>query len=257
MQLKGAQAGSRIALTGKVALVTGASRGIGAAVARMLGERGVDVIVNYRSKPKRAERVAEAIRTAGRRALGAQADLTSPAEMKTMMSVIHEQFGRLDILILNASGGLEKDKPADYAMELNCDAQARAVDLALPLMPSGGRILFVTSHLAHFYGSKPVLSVYEPVAVSKKAGEDTLRSRLPEFATKGISLVVVSGDLIEGTITPKLMERQRPGLLESRRQQAGALPTTQEFAAAIVDAAANPDLVSGVTIFVGHTEWYR
>src|ERR1700678_3030756 len=64
-------------------------------------------------------------------------------------------WGRFDILVLNASGGLEQDKAADYAMQLNLTAQVNLVNGALPLMPSGGRIVFVTSHLAHFYGTAP------------------------------------------------------------------------------------------------------
>ncbi|MBW4502766.1 MAG: SDR family oxidoreductase [Scytonema hyalinum WJT4-NPBG1] len=240
---------------GQVALVTGASRGIGASVARILAERGADIVINYRSKGSRALEVADAVRVTGRQALLAQADITSESEMREMMKLVEEQFARLDLLILNASGGLEKDKALDYAMQLNLTAQVRAVDLSLPLMPPGGRIIFITSHLAHFYGHKPVAPIYEPVAQSKKAGEEALRSRIPELTNRGIKLLIVSGDLIEGTITPKLMQRQNPGFIESRRKQAGVLPSVEDFACAIVDAAANTQLESGATIFVGSTEW--
>jgi NAD(P)-dependent dehydrogenase (short-subunit alcohol dehydrogenase family) len=242
-------------LLDQVALVTGASRGIGAATARLLAERGADVVLNYRSKARRAEEVVQAVQSAGRRALPFQADLTDPNATSAMFAAVQQQFGRLDLLILNASGGLERDKPAEYAMDLNLTAQVRAVDLALPLMPSGGRVVFVTSHLAHFYGRKPVYPGYEPVAAGKKAGEEALRARVPELAARGLALVVVSGDLIEGTITPRLMQRQDAGLIEARREQAGGLPTVEEFALAIVDAAAQPSLESGTTIFVGSTEW--
>ncbi len=240
---------------GQVALVTGASRGIGASVAQMLASGGADVVINYRSKGSRALEVANAIRATGRRALLSQADITSEREMREMMQLIELELDRLDLLILNASGGLEKDKAADYAMQLNLTSQVRAVDLALPLMPRGGRIVFVTSHQAYFSGQKPVYPGYEPVAQSKKAGEEALRARIAELATRGIKLVVVSGDLIDGTITPKLMQRQSPGLIESRRQQVGYLPSVEDFARAIVNAAADTQLESGATIFVGSTDW--
>ena len=242
-------------LHGKVALVTGGSRGVGASTVRILAQRGADVVINYRSKQSRAEEVAHTVVTTGRRALLAQADITSESEMQAMMKQIEQQFTHLDLLILNASGGLEKDKGVDYAMQLNLTAQVQAVDLALPLMPAGGRIVFVTSHLAHFYGQKPVYPGYEPVAASKKAGEEALRDRISELAAKGITLVVVSGDLIEGTITPKLMQRQSPGLIDSRRQQAGSLPSVEDFSNAIANSAADYLLETGATIFVGSTEW--
>jgi NAD(P)-dependent dehydrogenase (short-subunit alcohol dehydrogenase family) len=236
-----------------VALVTGASRGVGAATARILAGRGRDVVVNYRSKKRRAEEVAKEIQALGVRALTVRADLTDPDETEAMFAEVRERFGRLDLLVLNASGGLERDRSADYAMEINLTAQTRAADLALPLMPEGGRVLFITSHLAHFHGEKPGYSGYDPVAESKKAGEDALRARVPEMAARGVKLVVVSGDIIEGTITPRLLERQSPGLIEGRRRQAGRLPTVEDFAQAIAAAADDPDLKSGATIFVGET----
>jgi 3-oxoacyl-[acyl-carrier protein] reductase len=66
--------------------------------------------------------------------------------------------------------------------------------------------------------------------------------------------VVVSGDLIEGTITPRLLQKRAKGLIEARRQEAGALPTIDEFAMAIVEAATEPQLASGHTIFVGSVD---
>jgi NAD(P)-dependent dehydrogenase (short-subunit alcohol dehydrogenase family) len=234
-------------LRGKTALITGASRGIGAATALKLAELGCDIVLNYRSKAARAMDVVKNIQALGVNVLPVQADITNEEETAAMFSAI----SHLDFLILNASGGMEKDRPADYAMLLNHDAQLRLAQNASALMPRGSRIVFVTSHWAHFYGSKPVLPDYEAVAKSKRAGEDALRSYAVELSAKGISLVVVSGDLIEGTITPKLLQRQMPGLIESRRQEAGGLPTVDDFATAIVEAAANATLATGHTSYVG------
>jgi 3-oxoacyl-[acyl-carrier protein] reductase len=249
-------------LTGKVALITGASRGIGAAVAQLLAERGADIVINYRSKGSRAGEVAAKIIANGGRAMLAQADITNENDVSEMFETVAAECGKLDLLILNASGGMEKDKSTNYAMDLNLTAQSRLVDYlgrlrqrALPLMKQGGRIVFVTSHLAHFYDRKPVYEMYELVAASKYAGEQALRKRIPELLERGISLVVVSGDLIEGTITPKLMERAQPGFINERREQAGSLPTVADFASAIADVCGNSSLSSGETIFVGNTEW--
>lgn len=242
-------------LSDKVALVTGASRGIGASVAQLLAEQGADVVINYRRKQARADEVAAQVHRSGRRALVAQADITNDEQMAAMMEAVAREFGRLDLLILNASGGLEKDGGPNYAMQVNVGGQLRTVDLAIPLMPTGGRIVYVTSHLAHFYGQKPVYPGYEPVAESKKAGETALLARLAEFEARGVSLVTVSGDLIEGTITPKMMQRHRPGLIEARREQAGYLPSVEQFAQAIVAAAADSELANGAVVFVGSTEW--
>jgi 3-oxoacyl-[acyl-carrier protein] reductase len=241
------------ALVGRIALVTGASRGIGASVARILASKGADIAINYRSKGSRAEDVAADVRALGRRALLVQADMTNADDIAGMIEALRKEYGRLDVLVLNASGGLEKGKPADYAMQLNLTAQVQLVDAALPLMPKGSRIVFITSHMAHFHGEKPMSGPYEAVAASKFAGEQALRARATEFAERGIGFVVVSGDMIEGTITPKLLERLDKGTIESRRSHVGSLPTVEEFASAIAEAAASPEIRSS-TVFVGSTE---
>ncbi|MGW0227398.1 SDR family oxidoreductase [Actinopolymorpha singaporensis] len=239
-------------MEGKVVLVTGASRGIGAATAERLAGMGADVVINYRDKKARAEKVAEIVRSRGQQALLAQADLTDAAAQRQMVDDVAKKFGRLDVLILNASGGMERDVPADYAMRLNRDAQTRMVDLATRIMPPGSRIVFVTSHQAHFFHSRSTIPEYESVAASKRAGEDALREREQELARRGISLVVVSGDVIEGTITATLLDRARPGLLETRRREAGHLPTVDEFADAVASAAARPE-PPAEPVYVGQT----
>jgi 3-oxoacyl-[acyl-carrier protein] reductase len=172
-----------------------------------------------------------------------------------MLGGVEREFGHLDALILNASGGLEAGKAEDYAMTLNLTAQMSLAGSAARLLRSGGRIVFVTSHWAHFYGAKPVIPVYEPVAKSKRAGEDALREYSKELAKRDISLVVVSGDAIEGTITPKLLERKSRGKFDAPPMGGRVLPTVDEFAEAIAAATVDRTLGNGDTIFVGSTEW--
>jgi NAD(P)-dependent dehydrogenase (short-subunit alcohol dehydrogenase family) len=237
------------------ALVTGASRGIGAATALKLASRGYDLALNFRSKAPRAEQVASEIAALGRRSLLAQADLTSASELASMISLVTREFGHLDALILNASGGLETGKAEDYAMTLNLTAQMNTAKSAAPLLRAGGRIVFVTSHWAHFHGSKPVMLAYEPVAKSKRAGEDALRSYSQELVTQGVSLVVVSGDAIEGTITLKLLERRTRSGSDMAPLDERVLPTVDEFAEAIAAATVDRSLANGHTVLVGSTEW--
>jgi len=240
------------ALTGKTALVTGSSRGIGADTARHLARAGANVVVNYRNKAPRAERLATELRELGVEVLVVGADLTDEASVAAMFAAVAETFGGLDILVLNASGGMESGMAEDYALQLNRDAQLRVLDTALPLLRDGGRVVFVTSHQAHFIRTTPTMPEYEPVALSKRAGEDALRARVPELEERGLGFVVVSGDMIEGTITATLLERANPGAIASRRQEAGRLYNVAEFAAEVA-AAAVEDVPADHTRIVGDT----
>jgi hypothetical protein len=118
-------------------------------------------------------------------------------------------------------------------------------------MTDGGVVVFVTSHWAHLYGQVEQIPAYEPVAESKHAGEVALRARIDELASRGIRLIVVTGDLIEGTITPKLLERTSPGLEQDRRAALEPLPTAQEMGQVIADAAVDQSLQSGHIIVIG------
>ena len=227
-------------LSGRRALVTGSSRGVGADTIRYFAEAGADVVVNFRNKAPRAEKLAAELRELGVRALVQGADLTDAASLAGMMTAVKEEFGGLDILVLNASGGMESGMAEDYALLLNRDAQLAVLDAALPLMSEGGRVVFVTSHQAHFIRTTPTMPEYEPVAQSKRAGEDALRERIPALAERGIEFVVVSGDMIEGTVTATLLNRLNPGAIEERREQAGRLYNVAEFAAEVALAAVEP-----------------
>ncbi|WP_405165878.1 SDR family oxidoreductase [Nocardia sp. NBC_01499] len=237
----------------RIVLITGASRGIGAETARILAARGDHVIINYREKLKRAKAIADEIVAAGGSAATAGADISDETSARTLIETITEQFGRLDVLILNASGGLERNAAPDYAMSINRDAQTRLVHLARPHMPTGSRIVFVTSHQAHFHGRKPVPADYEPIAASKRAGEDALRAMIPTLATHGITLHTVSGDMIDGTIIVQLLERRNPAAVAARRDNA-PLPTIPEFAAAVAEATTS-QAESGHTVYIGGPDY--
>ncbi|OZB85726.1 SDR family oxidoreductase [Microbacterium sp. 13-71-7] len=227
-------------LTGKVALVTGSSRGIGADTIRYFAEAGADVVINFRNKAPRAEKLADEVRALGRRALVVGADLTDPASVTEMFDAVKAEFGGLDVLVLNASGGMEANMGEDYALRLNRDAQVDVLKTALPILREGGRIVFVTSHQAHFIRTTPTMPEYEPVALSKRAGEDALRELIPSIEEQGVEFVVVSGDMIEGTITATLLERANPGAISQRRESAGRLYNVAEFAAEVAQAAVEP-----------------
>lgn len=237
----------------RIVLVTGASRGIGAETARLLAARGDHVVVNYREKRRRARELADAIAAAGGSASVAGADLSDEAAARSLIDGIAERFGRLDVLVLNASGGLEQGAPPNYAMAVNRDAQVRLVRLALPWLPAGGRIVFVTSHQAHFHGRKPVPDAYIPIATSKRAGEDALRGLIPEFTSHGVGFTVVSGDMIDGTIIVRLLERRDPGAVAARTQH-GPLPTVAEFATAVADATV-AGTEPGHTVYIGGADY--
>lgn len=237
-----------------VALVTGGSRGIGAATTLALAKRGYDVVINYRNKATRADEIIKQATQQGVRALAVGCDITRQDELEQLYTTIASWSGRLDALILNASGGLERDLLAsdpEYPMHINHDAQVALLDDALPLMRAGGVVVFVTSHWAHLYGQIEQIPAYELVAASKYAGERALRARQQELAERGIRLIVVTGDLIADTITPKLLERSAPGLADQRRDTIGPLPTATSMGEAIAEAACDPALPSGHTVVIG------
>jgi NAD(P)-dependent dehydrogenase (short-subunit alcohol dehydrogenase family) len=242
-------------LDGKRVLVTGSSRGIGADTVGYFAEAGARVVINYRNKAARAQKLADSIMANGGTAITVGADLTDPESVQGMFDAIAADFGGLDILVLNASGGMESGMAADYAMKLNRDAQVNFLTAALPLLSDGARVVFVTSHQAHFIETTPTMPEYEPVARSKRAGEDALRLMIPELEAKGIGFVVVSGDMIEGTITATLLERANPGAISARKDAAGKLYNVSEFAAEVALAAVEP-VPADNTRYVGDTSGF-
>jgi len=190
----------------RIVLITGGSRGIGAEVAQQLAGADTHVVVNYRQRAERAEAIAGAICSAGGYASTLRADIADEAECAAMIDTIATRFGRLDALVLNASTGLESKIDPGYAMRLNRDAQRRLARMAVPLMPVGGRIVFVTSHQAHFFPHKAVPKGYTAIAASKRAGETALHAMRSEFRRAGVHLTVVSAEMIDGTFAGTIVD---------------------------------------------------
>src|SRR5471032_1525905 len=106
----------RISLDQQVALVTGASSGLGAAAARALADAGAAVVINYNAKPEPAEQLADEIRAGGGQAIAVGADVSKEADVEHLFAETIKAFGRLDILLANS--GLQKDAPiADLSLE--------------------------------------------------------------------------------------------------------------------------------------------
>ena len=141
-------------LTGKAALVTGGSRGIGAAIATALAERGADVAITFRSATDRARAVLSAIAAAGRRGLAIEADSADPEAVVAAVRQTAEGFGRLDILVNNAGifpfGPPEKVSlpEIDRTLAIHVRAVFVASQAALGHMGDGGRIISIGSYFA-------------------------------------------------------------------------------------------------------------
>lgn len=143
-------------LIGKVALVTGASRGIGAAIARRLAAEGADVAFNYAKSPERAQAVVRDIEAMGRRALAVATDQGDRTAVAALVKTAHTHFGRLDVLV-NSAGvfvmSVIGDPEADLAeldrqQAINVGGVVSAVRAAVPLMADGGRIISIGTMFA-------------------------------------------------------------------------------------------------------------
>jgi 3-oxoacyl-[acyl-carrier protein] reductase len=147
---------SKMLLTGKVVLVTGGGRGIGAAICRVLAREGAAVAINYASAREAADTLASKIRAEGGRAELYQADVRDAAAVQAMTEQVIAQFGRLDGVVNNAIGGrqngtLEEASAADYqnAFAFGCTAIINTVTAARPVMKGqgGGRIVNIVTEL--------------------------------------------------------------------------------------------------------------
>jgi 3-oxoacyl-[acyl-carrier protein] reductase len=194
-------------LAGQVALVTGASRGIGAAIAAELASAGATVVVNYASSPDSAQAVVAAIQAAGGQAWAHQANVADEQQVEAMVKAVLEKEGRLDVLVNNAGitrdGLLMRMKSADWqsVIDLNLTGVflcTRAVSRSM-LKARSGRIINITSVVGLM--GNPGQANYS----AAKAGVIGLtRSSAAEFASRGVTVNAVAPGFIASDMTRDL-----------------------------------------------------
>ncbi len=194
-------------LTGQVALVTGASRGIGAAIAAELAGAGATVVVNYASSADAANAVVAGIQAAGGQAWAHQANVANEEQVEAMVKAVLEREGRLDVLVNNAGitrdGLLMRMKSADWqsVIDLNLTGVflcTRAVSRTM-LKARSGRIINITSVVGLM--GNPGQANYS----AAKAGVIGLtRSSAAEFASRGVTVNAVAPGFIDSDMTAEL-----------------------------------------------------
>ncbi|ANE47508.1 3-oxoacyl-ACP reductase [Paenibacillus swuensis] len=203
-------------LEGKVALVTGASRGIGRAIALALAEAGADVAVNYAGSENAAGAVVQAIETMGRKAVKIRADVASAADVEDMMKRVMESFGKIDILVNNAGITRDnllmrmKEEEFDAVINTNLKGVFNCVKaVTRPMMKQrSGRIINISS-VVGVLGNPGQVNY-----VAAKAGVIGLtKAAARELASRGITVNAVAPGFIETDMTDKLSGETKDALL--------------------------------------------
>ncbi len=183
---------------GKVALITGGSRGIGRAITLKLAAEGADVIINYFRRRSAAEATAREARDKGVAAHPIKADVGNPEKIDSMFDEIENKFGRLDILINNAASGVARSalnldsRGWDWTMDINARAFLLCAQRAARLMKNGGKMVSISS-----LGSRLAWPIYTAVGVSKAALEALTRYLAIELAPHGICVNGVAAGAVE------------------------------------------------------------
>jgi len=196
-------------LQGKVALVTGSSRGIGKAIALKFAENGVDLVVNYIRHRRDAEETAHLIEKQGVKCMVVKANVADDEHVKAMFSRIREEYGRCDFLVSNAASGVLKpvmeldSRHWNWAMDINARALLTLAQQAVPLMREGGRIMAVSS-----LGAVRAVENYTAVGASKAALESLVRHLAVELGQRGITVNTISAGAVDTEALKKFPNRQ-------------------------------------------------
>jgi 3-oxoacyl-[acyl-carrier protein] reductase len=223
-------------LTGKVALVTGGSRGIGAASARALADEGANVAISYVASADKAEAVVAELKAKGVQARAFKADQASSAEVDRLVQDVAKHFGRLDILVNNAAVAVSAPvddanadtKALDRQDAINVHGVVTAIRAASKLMGDGGRIVTIGSGIAT-RASFPGLADY---AATKAAIVGYSKGAARDLGPRGITVNVLQPGSIDTDMNPKdggeFAEAQRT---QHALQRYG---TAEEIAAGVV-----------------------
>jgi enoyl-[acyl-carrier protein] reductase III len=218
-------------LHGKVALITGGSRGIGRAIAMRLAENGVDVVVNYVRHKRDAEETVAAIEEKGGRCLAVKANVAKEEDVVRMFGEIRDRYTHLDILVSNAASGVLK--PAmelttrhwNWAMDINARALLTLTQHAVPMMKAGGRIMAVSS-----LGAVRAVPNYTVVGASKAALESVVRHLAVELGPGGIHVNTISAGVVDTDALKKFPNRDEIIGVSLERTPLGRLTTPEDVA---------------------------
>jgi enoyl-[acyl-carrier protein] reductase III len=221
-------------LAGKIALVTGGSRGIGRAIAHKLAAAGCDVAVNYYNSHDRAEALCAEIGAMGRRACAIQGNVADPESVRELLAEFRRHFDRLDILVSNAATGVLKPalelslKHWRWCLEANALALTLLAQGAVPLMPAGGRIVAMSS-----LGAARAIPAYGFVGASKAALESLVRTLAQELGPRGIRVNAVSAGVVDTEALRFFPNRESLLSAFAERAPAGPVLTAEDVAGAV------------------------
>lgn len=193
-------------LDDKVAIVTGGSRGIGAATARALADEGANVAISYSSSKEQADAVVDDLKTRGVRAVAFRADQADPHQVEELIRHVSQDFDKLDILVNNAvisaAAPVDSDDADhdafDRQLAVNYQGSVTAIRTAFPLLPEGGRIVSISTGAASRAGF-PGMADY---SATKAALESYGRGAARDLAHRGITVNTVQVGFIDTDMNP-------------------------------------------------------
>jgi len=239
-------------LKGKVAFISGGTRGIGLAIAERLAGQGADIVLNYFRSRQSAKEAQEKIAAYGVEVYIHRANMGNHDQIPGIFETINDRFGKLDILISNAALGIYTDllniddKAWDLSMHTNARAFLHCIQLGSPIMPDHARIVALSS-----LGSIRYIPGYSAIGVSKAALENIVRYSAIEMAPRQITVNCVSGGFIDTRALAVFPNYEEMKQQVSKRTPFGRIGKPEEIAdVAAFLASPRASWITGQTIIV-------